>query len=622
MASNPKFGSDHEYINKWKTAGNSGDKIIAFFRRTAAESGSVSQAQAENRPPSAQRSEAAPRDYAPVSGFARDYRAHQPYGHFARAERDLSANAALYRSHISDLPPAESDRFRLHEVAHANAIEHDRLERINTFDYRAGRFGRQSPLRSGSPVHRRVGVSPVVADRHISHHHVMHHTNYRPAFSHYEQHRAQREARDHDEHLKAAAEHEKVQEMAAMSHSIRERLVATYRAEIESHKLNERNFATLRAQIEDLNRRKEAFETSVSILRSDFEAQIASQQGVISSLENELSVLKNQNEDRAKDSVEASEQTSAVRAEISSTEVILRETQGEIANCITVNQSIERDIDTTKGTICEQQELRSRQQATIYQNNGALNKWEQEVFAQQSRINVLEKERATLIDRTVALDEQLKMRCSQGEDCQARIVQAQADISKLKSTIHGLDLEINNLEKGNCMLTDEQKHKLAKNSAEYNMAHELTAQLQGLEAKFYGLEVEERSKNTDLEAVNYSNQALMDRNLDLKAEYEALQKHSMLLGQQNKDLQRELDQFVETDDVVRRNLDRKEKVGLIREKVDHAIMTSSHIIHRSRSPLRSEYSPSRRTVQVTETVHRSPFGGPMTTVTNTMHHRD
>ena len=93
-----------------------------------------------------------------------------------------------------------------------------------------------------------------------------------------------------------------------------------------------------------------------------------------------------------------------MRAEISSAEVSLRETSGEIANMITVNQSVERDIDTCKCNITDQQEVRSRQQATIYQNHGALNKWEQEVFAQHSRINVLEKERATLIDRTVALD--------------------------------------------------------------------------------------------------------------------------------------------------------------------------------------------------------------------------
>ena len=141
--------------------------------------------------------------------------------------------------------------------------------------------------------------------------------------------------------------------------------------------------------------------------------------------------------------------------------------------------------------------------------------------------------------------------------------------------IHGTDLEISNFEKLNNRLVDEQKQRLAANSQEYNRAHELTSQLQGLEAKFYSLEVEERGKNTDLEAVNYSNQALMDRNLDLKAEYEALQKHSSLLTQQNKDLQRELDSFVETDDIVRRNLDRKQKVEEIRYKVGSAIHQSA-----------------------------------------------
>lgn len=157
------------------------------------------------------------------------------------------------------------------------------------------------------------------------------------------------------------------------------------------------------------------------------------------------------------------------------------------------------------------------------------------------------------------------------EDTSVKIHQAQSDISKLKSMIHGLDLEISNFEKLNSRLVDEQKVRLAANSSEYNKAHELTSQLQGLEAKYYSLEVEERGKNTDLEAVNYSNQALMDRNLDLKAEYEALQKHSSLLTQQNKDLQRELDSFVETDDIVRRNLDRKQKVEEIRYKVGTAI---------------------------------------------------
>jgi predicted transglutaminase-like protease len=63
-----------------------------------------------------------------------------------------------------------------------------------------------------------------------------------------------------------------------------------------------------------------------------------------------------------------------------------------------------------------------------------------------------------------------------------------------------------------------------------------------------------------------------------------------LLTQQNKDLQRELDSFVETDDIVRRNLDRKEKVYQIRNKVDSAILESASIANRTRSPFKEEQS--------------------------------
>lgn len=155
-------------------------------------------------------------------------------------------------------------------------------------------------------------------------------------------------------------------------------------------------------------------------------------------------------------------------------------------------------------------------------------------------------------------------------------------------------MQINEFEKVNQRLVDEQKVRLQSNSAEYNKAHELTSKLQGLEAKYYSLEVDERGKNTDLEAVNYSNQALMDRNLDLKSEYEALQKHITILTQQNKDLQRELDSFVETDDIVRRNLDRKEKVDEIRSKVDCAINASMSQFPKAsprRSPIQSQGVP-------------------------------
>ena len=84
------------------------------------------------------------------------------------------------------------------------------------------------------------------------------------------------------------------------------------------------------------------------------------------------------------------------------------------------------------------------------------------------------------------------------------------------------------------------------------------------EARARDAEIQVEHLIKDLDGVRYSNDALMDRNHDLKQELESLNQHADLLTSQNRELQRELDSFIETDDIVRRNLDRKGKVVQIR----------------------------------------------------------
>ena len=57
-----------------------------------------------------------------------------------------------------------------------------------------------------------------------------------------------------------------------MSQGIRERIISTYRAEIESHKYLAGDFSGLRAIVKDLRRRKEAMDISINALEGDYEA--------------------------------------------------------------------------------------------------------------------------------------------------------------------------------------------------------------------------------------------------------------------------------------------------------------------------------------------------------------
>jgi hypothetical protein len=94
--------------------------------------------------------------------------------------------------------------------------------------------------------------------------HVTQSTKVVHSFSLYEQHREQRDQREHNEYSKAQNERQRQVDLFQMSQGIRDRIIASYRMEIESHKVNERDFSMIKAHIEDLRRRKEALELSVT----------------------------------------------------------------------------------------------------------------------------------------------------------------------------------------------------------------------------------------------------------------------------------------------------------------------------------------------------------------------
>ena len=64
----------------------------------------------------------------------------------------------------------------------------------------------------------------------------------------------------------------------------------------------------------------------------------------------------------------------------------------------------------------------------------------------------------------------------------------------------------------------------------------------------------------ELDAIRVSNESLLDSGHCYKQELLALQSHADVLAGQNNDLQKELDEFVATDEMIRSGLDRKGRV--------------------------------------------------------------
>ena len=92
----------------------------------------------------------------------------------------------------------------------------------------------------------------------------------------------------------------------------------------------------------------------------------------------------------------------------------------------------------------------------------------------------------------------------------------------------------------------------------------------------------------DLESSKYQASQYRGSNGDMQNEKDALEKHAAVLNQQNDDLNRELDKFIETDELVRTQLDRRGRVQGMRSKNDNELQKSYYRVEdaRSRSPQR------------------------------------
>lgn len=80
--------------------------------------------------------------------------------------------------------------------------------------------------------------------------------------------------------------------------------------------------------------------------------------------------------------------------------------------------------------------------------------------------------------------------------------------------------------------------------------------------------------------IRFSNNNLLDRNQDTKAEIDALNAHCNVLGGQNKDLNVELERFVQTDEAIRATLNRRDHVIQVRERAHDEIIRSQFEVDR------------------------------------------
>lgn len=115
---------------------------------------------------------------------------------------------------------------------------------------------------------------------------------------------------------------------------------------------------------------------------------------------------------------------------------------------------------------------------------------------------------------------------------------------------------------------------------------ELEAERRRLEGEAAAKEMEARKVREQLEKVKDTQVNLLEDRAQLGEELDALKQHAEVLESQNVQLHRELDSFVDTDEAVRNDLDRKSRVEYIKHRNEEELRRSAERVRKSISPER------------------------------------
>ena len=283
----------------------------------------------------------------------------------------------------------------------------------------------------------------------------------------------------------------------------------------------------------------------------------------------------------------------ATRDQIARKEVDISSLQRDVAQRSDQGYQLRKDIDNLLFEVAKLKEEKAKDLDEI-QRLRELNAYrERENDGQGQRIRATDYELGKLHDRANELAKIAEAREFDLRRTTEALEGAQADLANLKD--QGARQQSDNgaaqrnVERGN----DDRLVLLRQKEAENLRSKDLQAVIFDLEAKIRAREDQISIVRKENDDVRFSSAGITDRNSLLRSEIAALQQHIAILEQQNRDLNKELEVFVQTDEQIRTNLNRRDRVENLKRYGEYELQKSYAELERS-SPIRRPTNSSFR----------------------------
>eukprot|EP00347_Sterkiella_histriomuscorum_P002862 403366509 len=363
-------------------------------------------------------------------------------------------------------------------------------------------------------------------------------------------------------------------------------LISQLKAEIFEIQQRDKDYLALRDQLHNTQSKYRHLQDEKLLQDNDYRTKHESNAISVMSLKKEIDDLRFMLNEKSRLNNDYQAEISGNRDQINRKEADITSTSRDLAHKSDSGYQIRKDLDNLSYEVQKLKEEKMKDQDELQRLRELSQYRERENGDQAQRIRAVDydllksQERGSELGKLAESKEFDLRRTAEALDG------AQAELARLKDDSQRLQGDNLGQQRLFDRLTEEKVALLRQRDLELQRNRELSALLFDLESKNRSKDDQVIVTRKELDDVKFSNSSILDRNADLRAEIAALQAHISVLEAQNKDLNRELENFVQTDEQIRSTLNRRDRVVELRHKTENELQRSIYDLERS--------SPQRR----------------------------
>lgn len=313
---------------------------------------------------------------------------------------------------------------------------------------------------------------------------------------------------------------------------------------------------------------------------NDFKTRHDSNQLTLGSLRKEIDDTRYLLNEKNRSNNDLTAEIANNREQISRRDAEIFATQRDVAQKSDAGVALRKEIDNASYELGKLKEERARDMEEISRLKDLNAMKSRENHDQDSRIKATDYDLFKAQERASELSKMADAREFELRRTNEALEAANSDILRARDELARNNDEASQLQRALDLKMQEKADLVRRSEAELARNRDLSAALYDLEAKSRAADDNSCVARREQDDLRFATQSMTTQNQDLRAEIDALQHHCNVLAGQNVEINTELERFVQTDEQIRAQLNRRDRVETLRHKTDSEMRQSYQQLER------------------------------------------